>query len=480
MGLFSHKKKDVIVGPSGYEYDAEPDVETRSPRRSVDSSHQREKEQERERLEKEQAERERERTGRASGEDVRAASGPTSSGAVPAAAAASSAAAAVTAAEATHRHTAGAATTTPAGTQPRSSIGGDSLTTSPSASTSPVTGRGVIPPGRGEKIVETAHPPHSHPTREADSLLSPEDAQHAEHDHKYLEPVIHERRHVHHVEEIERHRTVERHVHHVQHHLQPIIDEVHTEAVTLFREVPVTHIKENHAASAEEKALFDRLNIGPSTTTIIPHDKVVVDKGETMRTEHIIHHVHHIVQPIWQRDLHEYFRLNPPNPAAPAPYSTTYTGPHALGTSYYPPTQPQAGSLASAPNPASIAVQHGQAPSVGGSVPQGVTKEGHRLVPIEGSRHELNFVNREPTQTYHEGRTEVFPTRHEASPVGAHQGAAPGRYPATSSTTVPGATPLSPSAGARDARVSTGSAGAYDTTDAEAGMRNLSVGGIAK
>ena len=79
--------------------------------------------------------------------------------------------------------------------------------------------------------------------------------------------------------------------------------------------------------SDEDRALFERLNIGAGTTTIIPHDKVVVNKGETMRTEHIIHHVriasldssvaqidacrripnqvHHIVQPIWQRDLHE-------------------------------------------------------------------------------------------------------------------------------------------------------------------------------
>jgi len=50
-------------------------------------------------------------------------------------------------------------------------------------------------------------------------------------------------------------------------------------------------LAENHAISPEDRALFDRLNIGESTTTIIPHDKVMVNKGETMRTEHIIHHV---------------------------------------------------------------------------------------------------------------------------------------------------------------------------------------------
>jgi len=49
---------------------------------------------------------------------------------------------------------------------------------------------------------------------------------------------------------------------------------------------------ENHAMSDEDRALFERLNIGAGTTTIIPHDKVVVNKGETMRTETIVHHVH--------------------------------------------------------------------------------------------------------------------------------------------------------------------------------------------
>ena len=96
--------------------------------------------------------------------------------------------------------------------------------------------------------------------------------------------------------------------------VQPIIDEQHTEEVHLFREVPVTSIKgealllrrargkdrkltscsllsENHAMSDEDRALFDRLNIGAGTTTVIPHEKVVVNKGETMRTETIIHHV---------------------------------------------------------------------------------------------------------------------------------------------------------------------------------------------
>ncbi|GAA5930185.1 hypothetical protein JCM1841_000487 [Sporobolomyces salmonicolor] len=264
---------------------------------------------------------------------------------------------------------------------------------------------------------ETAAAPHRHhEMSEGDKVLSPEDAKNAEHDHKYLEPVVHERRHIHTIEELERHRSVERHVHHVQHHVQPILDELHAEEVHLFRETPVTHIEEKHASTHEDRALLARLNVGPGTTTVIPHERVVVDKGETMVTEHIIHHVrppplflhsqqltfskltllfpgfvtvyqvHHIVMPVWQRDLHEYFRLNPANPSAPAPYATSYTGPSSLGTSYYP-----------NPNPASPAVQTGGSGiGVGGSVPSHVPKEGNVLVPVQGSKYEVEYVNREP------------------------------------------------------------------------------------
>ncbi|GAA5978812.1 hypothetical protein JCM21900_002372, partial [Sporobolomyces salmonicolor] len=236
---------------------------------------------------------------------------------------------------------------------------------------------------------ESAAAPHRHhEMSEGDKVLSPEDAKNAEHDHKYLEPVVHERRHIHTIEELERHRSVERHVHHVQHHVQPILDELHAEEVHLFRETPVTHIEEKHASTDEDRALLARLNVGPGTTTVIPHERVVVDKGETMVTEHIIHHVHHIVMPVWQRDLHEYFRLNPANPSAPAPYATSYTGPSSLGTSYCPNPNP---------NPASAAVQTGGSGiGVGGSVPSHVPKEGNVLVPVQGSKYEVEYVNRQP------------------------------------------------------------------------------------
>jgi len=406
MGLFN-KKKDVIVGPSGYAYTAEEGQEDHSPRTSTD--HRRSTESPR--RSEDHSSSNRRSIGESSStvapivgatgvgaaaqghnrresreitpvNDVsRSTQPPTqfTSGAVPA--------------STTTTTTTPIAAGSTVGLEPRTSL----------SSGSHQHGSGVE--GLKGKIIETAKAPHVHPNRERDAVLSEEDAKNAVHDHKYLQPVVHERVHKHHVEEIETHRTVIRHAHHVQHHIQPIIDEVHAEEVHLFREVPVTHIKENHAISPEDRALFDRLNIGESTTTIIPHDKVMVNKGETMRTEHIIHHVHHIVQPVWQRDLHEYFRLNPPNPTQPAPYSTSYTGPGSLGTAYYP-----------QPNPASIDVQHGHASSVGGSAPlqgAGQVKEGHKLIPIEGSRREMHYVNREPVQAVQTGRTEVFPTTAE-------------------------------------------------------------------
>ncbi|GAA6020179.1 hypothetical protein JCM11491_005557 [Sporobolomyces phaffii] len=454
MGLFSHKKKDSIVGPSGYAYtDDGDDVERRrhssssSPRRSVDHS-------------------------RASTDAPRRS---TDHHAAPAAAAAAAASAApVVGSAGAHSERRESLNSNDvnrekftSGVLPQAAPAATTTTTETVVSPTPVAASRGIDAGRGEdakreKIFETAKAPHHHPGREKDSVLSEEDAKNAEHDHKYLQPVVHERLHRHHVEEIETHRTVARHVHHIQHHIQPIVDEQHAEEVHLFREVPVTTIKENHAMSAEDRALFERLNIGAGTTTIIPHDKVVVNKGETMRTETIIHHVHHIVQPIWQRDLHEYFRLNPTNPAQPAPYSSTYTGPGSLGTAYY----PQAN--AAAPNPASIAVQHGQASSVGGSVPHSgaQVKEGHHLVPIEGSRHEIHYVNREPVQHVETGRTEVFPTRQ-----GHESGVLPQTTTAPYQTTT---TTTATSTSAVGAAHPTAAAG--HSVEAEQAMRNLSLG----
>lgn len=101
-----------------------------------------------------------------------------------------------------------------------------------------------------------------------------------------------ERRHIHEVEEVERHRVVDRHVHHVQHHVQPLLDERHLEVVHSFREVPVTHVEENHASTDEDRRLLARLNAqSVSSYTVVPHERTRIDKGETQVTENVVHHV---------------------------------------------------------------------------------------------------------------------------------------------------------------------------------------------
>ncbi|BGP59858.1 hypothetical protein NBRC10512v2_001154 [Rhodotorula toruloides] len=298
----------------------------------------------------------------------------------------------------------------------RGAVAGNADTTTDAANIDPVTGKPILPQGvpvsitdgiqsaeGGAHIKEHALPPgHHHAQPKTDAVLTEEQARTAEHDHKYLQPVVHERRHIHQVEEIERHRVIDRHVHHVQHHVQPLVDERHLEVVHSYREVPVTHVEESHANTAEEKALLARLNAQSiSTYTIVPHERVTVDKGETQVVENVIHHYHTIVQPVWQRDLHEYYRLN---------------------SNFSPETVINRGGSATAINNASPAAQAGYNPSSYASVshPPGATvvppsvagpsmmappppREGHRLVADEreevggeSTRYEVEFVNREP------------------------------------------------------------------------------------
>ncbi|GAA5847865.1 hypothetical protein JCM9279_006673 [Rhodotorula babjevae] len=259
---------------------------------------------------------------------------------------------------------------------------------------------------RGATLKERSAAPHSHHAQPgSDAVLSEEQAKLAEHDHKYLQPVVHERRHIHEVEELERHRVVDRHVHHVQHHVQPLVDERHLETVHSYREVPVTHVEEVHANTPDDRALLARLNAqSMSTYTVVPHQRVKVDKGETQVTENVVHHYHTIVMPVWQRDLHEFYRLN--SNFSPASMLNSTSGPAA------------AHGHAQQHNVAAPSVQHGAFGSVshppGASVvPGGVSlmgppqaREGHKLVPDsraeiggESTAYEVEYVNREPVFT---------------------------------------------------------------------------------
>ncbi|GAA5887532.1 hypothetical protein JCM5296_002608 [Sporobolomyces johnsonii] len=192
------------------------------------------------------------------------------------------------------------------GTTPSSTSAGDRSATDVAApSTTPVKAGNAV-----THIREHAQPPaHHHKQPKRDSLLSDEDAKAATHDHKHLAPVTHEMRQYHEVEEVERQREVDRHVHHVQHHLQPVLDTQHAAEVHHEKVHPETRIRERHVATDEDKAMFAGLKTVDDSVVEAPAEKVILDKGEKV-VEKISHHVHHIVQPVIERDTHEHHRIH--------------------------------------------------------------------------------------------------------------------------------------------------------------------------
>ncbi|GAA5990579.1 hypothetical protein JCM10908_003140 [Rhodotorula pacifica] len=329
-------------------------------------------------------------------------------------------------------------------------------------------------------VKEAAMPPHGHHAQPAaDAALSQEEAAAAEHDHKYLQPVIHERRHVHEVEEVERVRTVDRHVHHVQTHVQPLLDERHLEEVHSYREVPVTHVEERHANSPEEAALLARLNAQSiSTYTVVPHDRVKVYRGETHVTENVIHHYHTIVQPVWQRDLHEFYRLN----SNFTPQTMIHPNGQPLSASAFPSAPPQ--NFQTVSHPAGAPIVPG-GPSMTGVPP---ASEGHKLIPDtrrevggEATKYEVEFINREP----------IFASTHRAPLPAGQTGMVGSANPNRSgsvrtagagssavSSALHGAHGTHGTHGTHDTLATHGTHGAHGTEGAglEPGVRNLNIG----
>lgn len=159
-----------------------------------------------------------------------------------------------------------------------------------------------------EHLREHAQPPrHHHNQPKEDGLLSEATAASAAHDHQHLAPVTHETRHRHEVEEVERQREVDRHVHHVQHHTQPVLDTQHASEEHHQKTVPVTNIRENHVATDEDKAQFAALNTARDSVIDAGKEKTIIDRGERV-LENTSHHVHHVVQPVIERDTHEHIR----------------------------------------------------------------------------------------------------------------------------------------------------------------------------
>ncbi|GAA5960001.1 hypothetical protein JCM3765_006131 [Sporobolomyces pararoseus] len=162
----------------------------------------------------------------------------------------------------------------------------------------------------GDKIKEHAHPPaHHHKQPTQDGLLNENDAKAAIHDHQHLAPVTHETHQRHEVEEVERQREVDRHVHHVQHHVQPVLDTQHGTEEHHQKIHPETKIKERHVATDEDKNMLASLNTHRDERREGPSEKTVIDKGEKVTTN-TSHHVHHLVQPVIERDTHEHHRTH--------------------------------------------------------------------------------------------------------------------------------------------------------------------------
>ncbi|GAA5854876.1 hypothetical protein JCM8547_004105 [Rhodosporidiobolus lusitaniae] len=316
---------------------------------------------------------------------------------------------------------------------------------SPRTSSLPVTSTAAAAPRASldstkEKLLPGQHGHHHLRGLTKDAVLSEEDAKRAEHDHQYLEPVVHERRHLHEVEEVERHRVVDRHVHHVQMHVQPLVDERHLEVVHSYREVPVSTISESHAATDADRALLARLNAqSASTYSVVPHDRVRIDKGETKVTENVIHHYHTIVQPVWQRDLHEFYRLSSDFSA-----STIVTPPREGGASLMGPPK---------------------------------ARDGMKWVPDErGATHEVEFVNRMPVGSVALGAGEGLPT---TSSSHSHT-----HIPATVSGDAPSAKEHYPSGAqgmaVREATGLTGAAGSHPQNGRIGGMANVGTTGVSE
>lgn len=128
-------------------------------------------------------------------------------------------------------------------------------------------------------------------------------------DVQHLAAVTHQTHQRHEVEEVTREREHERHIHHVQHHVQPILDSEHAAEKVHSKIHPVTKVHETHASTDKDAALLTSVaGKHADQYTEAPLHRQVVDKGEKVN-EHIHHHIHNVVQPVIEKDSHEYHRI---------------------------------------------------------------------------------------------------------------------------------------------------------------------------
>ncbi|GAK64844.1 uncharacterized protein PAN0_006c3059 [Moesziomyces antarcticus] len=128
-------------------------------------------------------------------------------------------------------------------------------------------------------------------------------------DVQHLAPVTHQTHQRHEVEEVLRQKEHHRHVHHIQHHTQPVLDSEHAAEQVHNKIHPVTKVHETHASTDKDATLLTSVaGQHADKYAEAPLHRQVIDKGEVVK-EHIHHHIHNVVQPIIEKDTHEYHRI---------------------------------------------------------------------------------------------------------------------------------------------------------------------------
>ena len=128
-------------------------------------------------------------------------------------------------------------------------------------------------------------------------------------DVQHLAPVVHQTHFRHEIEELFRQREHHIHQHHIQHHVQPVLDVEHATEQLHSRIAPESTVREVHANTDKDAALMRNVAGNfKDTFTQSPIERSIVDKGEAVR-EIVHHHIHNVVQPVIQRDTHEYHRI---------------------------------------------------------------------------------------------------------------------------------------------------------------------------
>ena len=187
MGLFNHnKKKDVIVGPSGYAYTNEEDSEGDHRRRTSTSSSNPRRSVDQPRTSTDSS-RKRDSAvgvGAAAGTALAASGGGTGRKSLDQTADVNR--------SDVGKVGAGNHDTFTSGVLPQSAPTEASSGARREQDPNVAVPNSVGENAKRERIFETAKAPHAHPGREKDSVMSVEDAKSAEHDHKYLQPVVRE------------------------------------------------------------------------------------------------------------------------------------------------------------------------------------------------------------------------------------------------------------------------------------------------